>query len=75
MIQGSIDKLAALRHTTDDVAYLRQVKACVGAIGRIPNGMLKGHVNRDHLTEAVNKLLGELEHRISRNGATGHESC
>jgi len=71
MIDGSIQKLSQLRGCTDEVAYLRQVKACIGAIGRIPNGALRGHVNRDDLAASVAKLLTELDSRIGTISPTG----
>jgi hypothetical protein len=75
VIHTSIEKLVVLRATTEELAYLRQIKACVGAIARIPNGALKGHVNRDHLAEAVARLLTEIDCRIGHLSPTGQRSA
>lgn len=71
MIDASIQKLSLLRGSSDEMAYLKQVKACIGAIGRIPNGALRGHVNRDDIAASVSKLISELDSRIDAMASTG----
>ena len=81
MIVTSVQKLTSIRKTSDELLYLKQVRACVGAIGRIPNGMLRGHVDRDELAKAVVLLITELDSRIAAIAVTGdkpgerHDGC
>lgn len=71
MFDPALTNLSHRRGCMSEAEYIAAVKSCIGSIARLPNGSLKGHVERVEIKRVVTALITELEAReqeLARRG-------